>query len=332
VSASGDGELCVVTGANGHVGANLVRELRARGRRVRALCRDDTRALAGVAGLELQRAELEDPPSLARALAGASAVFHLAARISIVGEEGGLVERTNVRGTRHVVEACLAAGVRRLVHFSSIHAFEQRPVDDPLDEGRAPAAADAPVYDRTKAAGEREVLRGVARGLDAVIVNPTAILGPHDYKPSRMGAVLLGLCRGEFLALVEGGFDWVDVRDVCAAAIAAEERGRAGERYLLSGRWRSVRELAELVAAAAGTRAPRWSAPIWLAHLGVPFAGLWSRLRGSQPLYTHESLHALRSNRCVSHERASRELGYAPRPLGETIADTLAWHRSVGNL
>ncbi len=122
----------------------------------------------------------------------------------------------------------------------------------------------APAYDHSKARAEREVLAGVERGLDAVILNPTAVLGPFDFEPSRMGRVLLDLQRGALPALVAGGFDWVDARDVCAAAIAAEDRGRRGERYLLSGSYASVVDLAALVAEISGTPA----AAEWCSHSG----------------------------------------------------------------
>jgi dihydroflavonol-4-reductase len=322
--------ITVVTGASGHIGGNLARALLAQGRRLRLLVREDRRAVEGLAA-ELVMGDVTDPGSLARALQGADVVYHLAARISIVGEEGGLVQRTNVLGTRNVVEACLAAGVKRLGHFSSIHAFSQDPLEQPLDETRAPVPGKgSPAYDRSKAAGEQEIRAGLERGLDAVIVNPTAVLGPFDFKPSRMGEVIRGLSQRRFLALIEGGFDWVDVRDVAAGAIAAEERGRRGEKYLLSGHWLSLRELAGLVEEISGTRAPAWTSPTWLAHLGAPFVTAWSKMTGKQPLYTTESLYALRANRAISHDKATRELGYSPRPLRETVEDALRWFREHG--
>jgi dihydroflavonol-4-reductase len=252
-------------------------------------------------------------------------LFRSAANISIVGEQNGLVRRVNVEGPRNVVEACRTCGVRRLVHFSSIHAFAQEPLSQVLDETRGQVNGGAPAYDRSKAAGEREVLAGVASGLDAVIVNPTGVLGPLDFKGSRMGAVLLGMARRRFIALIDGGFDWVDVRDVCAGAMAAEQQGRTGERYLLSGHWRSLRDLALAVQRITGARPPRWDSPMWLARVGAPFVTAWSQLRRTQPLYTSEALVALRANRSISHAKASRELGYAPRPIDDTIADTLRW-------
>lgn len=321
--------MIVVTGANGHVGANLVRELLRRGARVRAVIhrRDDA-----LRGLEVERVpgDVRDPDSLRRAFDGAEIVYHLAAVISITGDRGGLVSAVNVAGVRNVVDAALDRRVKRLVHFSSLHAFEQEPFDEPLDEGRPRvSAADRPAYDRSKAAGEREVRAGVERGLDAVIVNPSGILGPYDFEPSRMGRLLLRLHHGTLPALIGGGFDWVDVRDVVASALAAAERGRTGESYLLSGEWRSVPELARL-AAAAGARPPRLTCPDALARAVAPAALVLGKLTRREPLFTPESLRALRSNRKVVHDKATRELGHAPRPLENTVRDAYAWFAEAG--
>jgi dihydroflavonol-4-reductase len=325
------GHTVVVTGASGHLGANLVRQLVAAGRRVRALVHRNRRPLDGLP-VECVPGDVRDEGSLGRAFAGADVVYHLAAVVSIAGSQGGLVEAVNVGGARNVVRACRGAGVRRLVHFSSIHAFSQLPREEPLDERRGPAdAAPAPAYDRSKAGGEREVQAGVDEGLDAVVVNPTAVLGPFDFAPSRMGRVLLDLERGALPALVGGGFDWVDARDVCAAALAAEERGRRGERYLLSGTYTTVAGLAALVADVTGRRAPAVVVPQWLVRPFAPLAELWSGLVGGEPLVTRDSLTALRTGHPqVRHDKAGAELGFAPRPLRATIEDTLRWFRDGG--
>jgi nucleoside-diphosphate-sugar epimerase len=322
-----------VTGATGHVGANLVRTLVDGGHRVRALVHaGNRRGLEGV-DVELVEGELRDVASLARAFSGCERVFHLAARISIVPGDEAAVQAVNVTGTHNVVEACLQQKVQRLVHFSSIHALAPHPHDVAIDEERALTSSPSmPPYDRSKAAAEREVNAGIERGLDAVIVNPTAILGPHDYGPSAMGRVLLGLYHRKLPALIDGGFDWVDVRDVVAGALAAADRAPRGARYLLSGARRTVRELAGLVEEVTGVRAPRLVSPMWLARVGAPFATAVARVSGKEPLYTRHSLHALRNHQLVSHEKATRELGYTSRPLVETITAAFDWFREAGAL
>jgi dihydroflavonol-4-reductase len=203
----------------------------------------------------------------------------------------------------------------------------QHPVSQPLDETRQLSdARPAPAYDHSKAGGERAVLAAVGQGLDAVVVSPTAVLGPYDFKPSRMGQVLLDLRLRRLPALVAGGFDWVDARDVAQAAMAAERSGRTGERYLLSGTYLAVADLAALVAAVTGVKAPRFVVPQPLARPLAPCAELWSHLTGTEPRFTRDSLAALRTcNPAISHAKASEELDFAPRPLRATVADTLAW-------
>lgn len=318
-----------VTGASGHVGANLVRTLLAQGRRVRVLIHEESQALMGL-DVERIAGDVRDPAALDRAFAGARAVFHLAARISISGDHGGRVQAVNATGTRNVVAACRRAGAARLVHFSSIHAFSPLPAG-PIDETRAlNDVPDALAYERSKVEGERAVLAGVAEGLDAVIVNPTAILGPHDYRPSPMGTVLLDLYRRRFPALVDGGFNWVDVRDVVAGALAAEQKGRRGERYILSGRWTTFAELAALVSDITRVPTPRMVTPMWLARVGAGVTEIYGRVTGAPVRFTGESLKALRHWREVSCDKARRELGYEPRPLHDTVADTFSWFHEAG--
>lgn len=320
-----------VTGASGHIGANLVRALLEHGHQVRATVYRDARALEDL-DVERVEADVLDVRSIRRAIDGAELVYHLAAVISITGDPDGQMRRVNVEGTRNVARACIEAGVKRMVHFSSIHAFSPRPESEPIDEHRGPAEPDSMAYDQTKAAGEREVLAAVERGLDGVILNPTSILGPHDYKPSLMGQVLLDLHRGKFPALVDGGFDWVDVRDVVQAALVAATKGRRGERHLLSGKWASFKELASLVGQTTGVPVPRFVAPMWLARLGAPFMVALNSVVGKRPLYTSSSLRALRCHRRVVSGKAQELLAFRPRPLRQTIEETFAWLGEAGML
>ncbi len=314
------------------MGANLCRALLARGDRVVTLVHRGNESLVGL-DVERVDGDVLRPDTLMHAFDGAEVVMHLAARISIEGDPDGRVNAVNVQGTRHVVAACLRAGVQRLVHFSSFHAFEQAPFDEPLTEDRPRVGRTGFAYDRSKAGGEREILAGVDRGLSAVILNPSAIIGPNDFGPSLMGQVLLDLYHRRLPTLVPGGSEWVDVRDVVAAAVASIEIGRPGASYLLSGGWTPVRTLASLAETVTAVPAPRFTTPLWLARTGVPLAMLYSRLTGERPLYTRESLDRLvRSSRRVDCTRARQELGFDPRPLEESVRDTYAWFRSAGRL
>jgi dihydroflavonol-4-reductase len=322
----------VVTGASGHIGANLVSALTARGRPVRCLVHVNTRPLDGL-DVEFFRGDIHDVDSLYEAFRGADVVYHLAATISLSMADWAAVEAVNVGGTRNVVEACLRAGVRRLVHFSSIHALVQEPLETPVDENRPLAdSPKCPPYDRSKAVAEKEIRRGIERGLDAIIINPTGVIGPYDYQPSFLGEAILSMAQNRLPAMVTGGFDWVDVRDVAAGAMRAEELAPAGAAYLLSGHWVSMCDIAAVVSEITGIKNDKFTCPLWLARLGAPVIQGVSRISGKRPLYTSVSLRALKSNRCISHDKATRELGYQPRPFRETISDTLYWFAANGQL
>ena len=319
-----------LTGASGHIGVNLCRLLLERGHQLRVLIHRNT---VGLENLPLSRVQgdLRDARSLDELVAGAEAVIHLAAVISIRGRKTRDLFTHNVEGTRRIVEAARRGSIRRFIHFSSIHALQHRPYDRVLDESRPLALDDPMPYSRSKALAEAVVQRAVEEGLDAVILNPTAVIGPNDYAPSLLGRALILLAQGRLPALVPGGYDWVDARDVAAAAEAAVERGRSGERYILSGRWSDLRELAEMTARVNGRPPRKFVCPYGLARLGVPFLNLYCALRSKIPLYTRDSLSTLHvGHRRISCDKAVRELGFSPRPLPETVRDTLDWFRTNG--
>jgi dihydroflavonol-4-reductase len=322
----------IVTGSTGLVGSNLIRALLHEKKGVRAIVHRDTRGVDGLPVEKLQ-AELGDIPSLIKAFARADVVYHLAAIISLQMSNWRECVEVNVLGTRNVVEACLRSGVKRLVYFSSIHALVQEPFSIPVDENRPRVQSNRyPPYDRTKALAEKEVRKGIAKGLDAVIVNPTAVIGPFDFKPSNQGQALIALARGRLPALVNGGFDWVDARDVAQGAILAAQQGKCGESYLLPGDWYSVREVATLICNLSGRRPPALTVPTWLAYQSAPILSLLTRLSGNDPIFTKVSLRALHSNRHIDHSKAEMELGYHHRPLRETIAETYRWFSDNGYL
>jgi dihydroflavonol-4-reductase len=317
--------MILVTGASGLVGGNLVRALLAQGRPVRALVHHDRRALDGLK-VETIRADLTDPASLQAAFRGVQVVYHLASTISISMEHADQVERVNVVGTRNVIEACLKNDVRRLLHFGSIHSYDHAPFDQPMDEDRPLlTGSHIPPYERSKAQADLEVRNALERGLDTVILIPTAIAGPYDFRPSYLGQALQLLASGRIPAIVHGGYDWVDVRDVVAGAIAAERLAPRGGRYILSGHWHSLREVAQFTAQVSGRPAPRFVVPIGLAEFAQPIMATLAQVSGTQPIYTRPMLHAMKSNHHILHARATRDLGYSPRPFQETIADTLKW-------
>lgn len=323
-----DAGTVAVTGATGHLGNVLVRELCARGARVRAVLapRDLPEPLAG---LEVERAtaDVRDAAALEQAFAGADLVFHLAGLVSITAGFEARMHAVNVEGTRAVMRACRAAGVRRLVHTGSVHALTE-PRGGVLTEeaGFDPRLASG-AYGKTKARACREVQEAARAGqLDAVLALPTGVLGPYDFRLSEMGQLLCSLERGGVPFLLAGGHDFVDVRDVATGLCAAAERGRRGEAYLLAGGRATLRELARWATAASGARVPP-ALPLWLARLVALPAPLYERATGRRALLTPYAVHAVSAPFTVSREKASRELGFAPRPLEESVRDALAWHR-----
>ncbi|MBU47069.1 MAG: epimerase [Deltaproteobacteria bacterium] len=323
----------LVTGPAGHIGINLVRALVKQGRDVRALI---YRSKQGLEDYDIQfiKGNVLDPDSLKDAMEGVDVVYHLAGALAVDGANEELMYRINVQGTKNVVEACLQQKVSKLIHFSSIRALSYRPLHEVVDESRA-LALDAkryPAYDVTKALGEQAVLEGVERGLNACILNPTGVYGPYDYKLSSFGEVLLKLHLRQLPALVPGGFDWVDVRDVVEAALQAEQKGVAGERYLLTGEYASVKKVAQHVHELTGSRPPLITCPYWLAMLGVPFVAVYSKIRSQRPLYTFESLNTLRQFTQLNGQKARYVLGHQPRPLEEGLRDTFEWLRQSHHL
>jgi len=320
-----------VTGANGHVGGNLCRALLQQGHQVKALVHKDNSSIRDL-NLERIKGDLADPSSLVELCKDAEVVFHLAALISVGGNRKAL-ELTNVTGTRNLIDAMLKSKVSRLVHFSSIHALEHNPVDQPMDETRPLVTKALMMYESTKAKGDLLVQESIGRGIDAVILNPTAILGPFDYKPSLVGQVLLRLYKGTLPALVPGGYDWVDVRDVVQAAISAMTKGKTGERYILSGHWLSVGELARSLEEVTNKEIVKLTIPTSVARIGVPFIKIYSMISGQHPLYTFQSLDVLMNgNRMIINDKARRELDFFPRPIKETLADSIEWFRMNGYL
>ncbi len=315
-----------VTGASGHIGNNLCRELIKQGFKVKALIHNDKKAVKGLE-LEIITGSLSDKNDLKKLTENADIVFHLAAIISIQGNSKGILKRVNVEGTKNLIEASLEQGVKRFIHFSSIHALNQYPLNKELNEKNNLVEENAYAYDLSKAEAEKIVLDAEKKGLDAVILNPTSVIGINDYKPSLLGQAFIKIANGKLPALIPGGFDWVDVCDVVRAAVSAIDKGKTGERYLLSGNWHSLEELSSEINKHTKRKNPVKISSL-IAKIGIPFIYIYSKIIGTTPLYTNESLNILaKSNKNVSSKKAVKELDYTVKPFPETIKDTFEWYK-----
>ena len=321
----------VVTGAGGFLGSVLVRELVARGRSVRAIIRSNAKALEEL-DIEIVAADIRDSSSIDRALAGAESVFHLASVISLSGDRSGSVSATNIDGARNVAEAALKNGVKRFIHCSSIHVFDLKDHGKTINENTIRVTTDSPVYDRTKYAGELAVRDLIKMGLPAVVIHPTGVIGPGDHRPSRMGQVLIDLSSKKLPALISGGFNWVDVRDVCVGALAAEEFGRIGESYILSGQWHSTRQLATFGEEITGTPPPNFDLPMWLAQGIAPIGSLLGNISSNEYRLNSDTVSALKAARKISSAKAETELGFKSRPIRNSVHDAYKWFEKFGLL
>ena len=319
-----------VTGGTGHVGANLVRALLERGEAVKALVRSKgDPALEGL-GLEEVVGDLRDEPSLVRAMQGCDRVYHLAAFVSLAAGAQREIFDINVRGTKHVMRACLESGVQRVVFCSSFGAVGRAPDGGPSDETCALDPFDTDLdYDLSKCMAELEVHRACASGLDAVIVNPSGVVGPCDWKPSSLGKTVIDFARRRLPAYVPGSFELVAMRDVVSGHLLAMEFGRSGQRYILSGGLCTVDELLDELERITGKQRPRLCLPHGMM---APIAHVASALMRSffprtPQRFSPGMLKMLGRGKRARIDKAERELGYRPTSVFAALREQFEWFR-----
>ena len=326
--------LCLVTGATGFVGSAVARALLSGGHEVRVLARpgSDRRNLADLT-VEIAEGLLEDAPSLARAVAGCRYLFHVAADYRLWVPDPAPMYRANVEGTRVLMRAALDAGVERVVYTSSVATLGL--VAEGSADEETPSSLEDMIgpYKRSKFQAE-EVVRDLIerRGVPAVIVNPSTPVGPRDRKPTPTGRLILEAARGHMPGYVDTGLNIAHVEDVAVGHIAAAEVGRVGERYILGGEDMSLAQILVEVGQAAGMRPPQMRVPYSVAYPAAIGAELIARLTGREPFITRDGVRMARKKMYFSSAKAARELGYAPRPAREAIADAVGWFRVNGYL
>lgn len=313
-----------ITGASGHIGNLLCEMLLEQGHEIGALV---YRKAVDIEGVKSYKASIRNPEEVDAFVKEHEYIIHLAAEITIGGHSKTMWP-TNVEGTKNILRACQKHQIKRLVHFSSIAAIEQFPLNEAIDETRALVTEQSKTsrYGLSKAAAEREVLQAAAKGLDVVIIVPTSVMGPPDKRPSVLGKTLMDLYHNNLPALIDGGQDWVDVRDICQGTIAALEKGRSGEKYILGSEFKKLKDVSSIIAETFNRKTPKNVLPFWLAQLGIPFEAIKSKITGNQNAFTREALNTVRyGNQRVLHDKATKDLGYQPRSVEESIKDSIQW-------
>jgi dihydroflavonol-4-reductase len=315
-----------ITGATGFVGWHTAAAMVRRGAAVTAVHRagsDVSRLLT--AGVACRVAALTDEPALEQAFRGCEFLVHAAGAVDF-GDDWAKLRAVNVGGTRAVLAAAKAAGVRRAVHVSSVVAVGGTEAPCVLDETAEWTLGRFLVpYATTKREGEQAALAADGGGFEVVVVNPGCVVGPDDYTGSEFGTLCKRFWRGRVPVYFPGGNNFVDVRDVADGVLRAAARGRSGERYLLTGANRTLRDFFGDLCRAAGRVLPRFALPAWLG-VGLAQVGRWVvRRREGRPYLTPGQARLLGLYFYFSCEKARRELGYEPRPLAESLAETHAF-------
>ena len=317
-----------VTGASGHIGSNLCHELQSLNYLLHILRYRNS--VFESATTEVVDGDITDRDSLDPLMKGVDVVIHLAAKISISDHDRELTFKINDLGTRHVVDACLAHGVKRLIHFSTIHAYNPHPLNETMDETRELVSTGGSAYDLSKVAGEKYALAAMSKGLEVVVLTPTSVYGPNDNQPSLLGSAIMDIYNGKIPALVPGGYDFVFVKDVVQGIIASIDKGRNGEKYLLSGHYLSIKELAYKIGTIGQVKVTQTVLSSFFLKMLLPIFQLQSRLLNKP---TRESLKALlESNPFISSEKATLELGSRKTPVDKALKETLEWYRNNDKL
>jgi dihydroflavonol-4-reductase len=324
-----------ITGATGFVGGNLVRELLNQGIKVRALARkgSDLRNLSGLS-IEQVEGSLDDEKLLEKALLDCEWLFHVAAHYSLCLKDSQAIYQANVEGTRKILFAARKAGVKRIVHTSSVAAIGVPPEGQIADE-QTTTTLEALVsdYKKSKFLSEELARNAAKEGLPVIIVNPSTPIGPHDVKPTPTGDIVLKFLRRQMPVYVHTGLNLVDVRDVAKGHILAAEKGKIGERYILGNKDVTLKEMLDILEKITGLPAPKNSIPHWIP-VAVSYIDelLLSRLLGREPTVTINGAKMARHAMYYTSQKAVKELGLPQTPIETALKDAVEWFQSNGYL
>jgi dihydroflavonol-4-reductase len=318
----------LVTGATGFVGWHVARKLVEARYCVRALVRGEGRVHE--LDVETVTGDLREPSSVERAVAGCGVVFHVAADYRLWSPQPGEMYQTNVDGTRNLLAAAMGAGVERVVYTSTVGCIGI-PKDGIGDEETEVSLEDMTGhYKRSKFMAEQAALAFAAQGLPVVVVNPTAPIGDHDFKPTPTGKTILDFLRGQMPAYIDTGLNLVDVEDTATGHLLACERGQPGRRYILGSENLTLAHIFEKLAPIAGRSAPRFRLPYLAAYAAAVTSTAWANATGSAPRVPIEGVRMARKKMWVTHKRAETELGYAPAPVDPALRRAVHWFRDNG--
>ena len=324
--------IALITGSSGHVGSNLIRELSKQDYKIRCIDFDgDYRAYEGF-DVEVIKGDITNKDSLRSVFKNVDIVFHTAALINLDRRYEKQIRQVNVEGTRNVCEAAVKAGVKKLIHFSSVDAFYRFPIEEPLLESRSLIDdPNAVPYDLSKADGQKIVLEFCEKDLDASIIHPTSIVGPNDFKPGLPMQEMVNLANGKRKLFPNWGYNFVDVRDLCITAISAVKLGRTGQNYIVGGEYHLYSYIAELMKQQLGRTVLLATIPDFVSYLGLPYEYIKSLITRKPRVLTIDTLHTGKTgNKVVPSTLAREELGHNPRPLEETIYDMVSFFQKRG--
>ena len=323
-----------ITGASGHLGSNLISYLNSQDIPVRIL--SHKKNIQNLRGQNLiYSGDILDTISLEKFLHEIDIVFHLASRISINGSQNGLVWNTNVLGTKNLISICIKQKVKKFVYCGSIHAFDYNSTTSIINEDtRLTTNLDRPDYDRSKSEATELIneFSDFGNKIKVAKIYPTGILGPNDYTMSRMGRILLNIFNHKQKFIVDGGFNWVDVRDVSWALFEASKINSPNEDYIISGHWLSLKELFNIALTINKDNYRVYSLPFKLVQKIAYLKDSFKVFTNNNSLFTLESVNAFAFPKNISYLKAKKELGYKPRNIEYTLKDTYNWFKEQGLL